>query len=84
MMYGGWYAVAMSANHRAIAIIAGPVQDRTKAEALLEPARAASVGRFNGMDGAIFLPALLAFPDRVPGCENAALWVNPEYAEYPT
>jgi hypothetical protein len=84
MLYGGWYVAALSQNGRALALIAGPVQDRAKAEMLLEPAHKVAEGKFTNIAGTRYMPALLAFPDRVPGCENAALWVTPSYVEYNT
>lgn len=81
-LYAGWYVVGFR-KARALATVAGPVQSRERAEALLAPASAVAVKDFDPLDeGDTFAVAWIAFPERLLGVCNAALWVNPEFQEY--
>ena len=82
-LYAGWYIVGMR-HERILALVAGPVQDRARAEALI--ANAAPVARARWTEppeeGDTFMVAWLALPAPVPGPCNAALWVTGEFQEY--
>lgn len=82
-LHAGWYVVGERGG-RVLAVIAGPVQARDRAEALLPGASAAAAGAFT-LDGTeTFAVAWIAYPSPLVGACNAQLWVNPEFQEYDT
>jgi hypothetical protein len=80
-LYAGWYVVGERGGDT-LALIAGPVQSRERAEALQPGAQAHARVHFALADGDTFAVAWLAFPRALAGRCNVALWVNPEFQEY--
>lgn len=80
-LYAGWYVVGFRLG-RVVAAVAGPVQSKERAEALLAPASALALKEFTLDETATFTIAWIAFPEPLHGVCNGALWVNPEFQEY--
>jgi hypothetical protein len=80
--YAGWYVLGLRAG-RVLAIVAGPVQDRAKAESLnTEAARKLASARYGTQEGDTFMVGWLALPQALPGAFNAELWLKGEFQEY--
>jgi hypothetical protein len=79
--YAGWYALG-SRQGRVLALLAGPVQDRARAEALLEPAAGHARARYGVSEGDGFTVGWIALPTACQGVFNDALWVKGEFQEY--
>lgn len=62
--------------------MAGPVQDRVKAESLLAGAQALATARYGLEEGDKPLVGWLALPEPLPGVFNEALWLKGEWQEY--
>lgn len=80
-LYAGWYVVGFR-KARVLSAVAGPIQDRGKAETLLAPASEAARREFDVEDGDTFAVAWIAFPEPLHGVCNALLWLQPEFQEY--
>lgn len=80
-LFAGWYVVGERAGDT-LALVAGPVGARDRAEALLGPASRTATLAFALEAGDNFAVAWLAFPRPLAGRCNVALWVNPEFQEY--
>lgn len=80
-LYAGWYVVGLRLD-RVLALVAGPVQSRERAEGLLAGS-SASAERIWSLDaGDSFAVAWLAYPKPLPGAANEHLWLKPEFQEY--
>lgn len=80
-MFGGWYVVGIREDGAVIALIAGPWQDRSKAESLFPAAQKAADGQFSLRAGDTYGIAYIALPAAVPGKCNVQLWVTAEWTE---
>lgn len=80
-LYAGWYVVGLRLD-RVLAIVAGPVQSRERADGLLATFRPVAESVWTVQPGDTFHVAWLAFPKPLPGAANAHLWLQPEFQEY--
>jgi len=78
-MFGGWYVLGFRRDGAVLAVVAGPWQDRGKAQQMLPAAQKAALARFSIRDTDTFTVGQLYVPEKTPGKCNAELWVNPEW-----